>query len=80
MIWQDVLMMLGGFGFSIGLLPSVLGKNKPAKSSCLITGIILTSYVVAMATLGLWLSAGSTTLTATMWFILLFQKRVRVEV
>jgi len=75
MIWQDVLMMLGGFSFSIALLPSVLGKNKPEKSSCLITGGILAFYVVAMATLGLWLSAGATALTAAMWLILLFQRR-----
>ncbi len=75
MIWQDILMMVGGFIFSVALLPSVLGKEKPARSSCLITGTILTSYVVAMATLGLWLSAGATVLTATMWFVLLLQRR-----
>lgn len=75
MIWQDILMMVGGFILSIALLPSVLGKDKPAKSSCLITGGILASYVVAMATLGLYLSASATALTTTMWFILLFQRR-----
>ena len=77
MIWQDVLMMIGGFGFAIALLPSIIGKGKPAKSSCLITGGILASYVIALATLGLWLSAGATALTSAMWFVLLLQKRDR---
>ncbi len=77
MIWQDILMMIGGFGFSIALLPTVLSRGKPAKSSCLITGSILATYVLALATLGLWLSAGATALTATMWFVLLFQKRYK---
>jgi len=48
MIWQDILMMIGGFGFALALIPSVIGKDKPEKSSCAITGGILTSYVVAM--------------------------------
>jgi len=77
MIWQDILMMIGGFGFAIALIPSVTGKSKPEKSSCAITGMILTSYVVAMATLGLILSAIATWITAVMWWILLFQRRVR---
>jgi len=74
MIWQDILMMVGGFGFALGLLPSLLGKNKPAKSSCAITGGILTAYVVAMATLGLILSAVAVGITAIMWWLLLFQQ------
>ena len=74
MIWQDILMMLGGFGLAIGLIPSVLGKNKPAKPSCAITAGILTSYVVAMATLGLFFSAIAISITAIMWWILLIQQ------
>jgi len=67
-------MMIGGFGFAIALIPSVIGENKPEKSSCAITGGILTSYVVAMATLGLILSAIATGITAAMWWVLLFQQ------
>lgn len=75
MIWQDILMMIGGFGFAIALIPTVIGKNKPAKSTCAITGGILTSYVVAMATLGLYFSAIAVGITAVMWWVLLFQRR-----
>ena len=73
--WQDILIMLGGFGFSIALIPSVRGKQKPPRSSCVLTGVILASYCIAFVTMGLWLSTLSTSLTALMWFILLFQKR-----
>ena len=75
MIWQDILIMLGGFGFSIALLPSLLSKGKPARATCLITGGILSSYVVAMYTLELYLSALGTSITAALWWTLLFQRR-----
>lgn len=74
-MWQDILMMVGGFILSVALIPTVISKGKPARSSCLLTGGVLASYVVAMATLGLWLAACATALTTTMWFILLFQRR-----
>jgi len=77
MIWQDILMMIGGFGFALALIPSIVGERKPAKSSCAITGGILTSYVVAMATLGLILSAIATGITAIMWWVLLIQQTRR---
>ena len=75
MLWQDILIMIGGFGFSIALWPSVRSVNKPPRSTCLITGGILTSYCIAFFTMGLWLSTISTTLTALMWWVLFFQRR-----
>ena len=77
MIWQDVLLMLGGFGFSIALLPAIKSKEKPPRSTCLITAVILESFCIAYSTLGLWLAFGATALACTMWFILLFQRRVK---
>ena len=74
MIWQDIVMAIGGFGFALALLPSVLYEDKPAKSTCAMTGVILTSYVVAMATLGLFFSSMATGITATMWWVLLYQQ------
>ena len=74
MIWQDILMAIGGVGFSLALIPSVIGEHKPEKSTCAITGGILTSYVVAMATLGLFFSSIAIGITATMWWVLLYQQ------
>ncbi len=75
MIWQDVLIMAGGFSFSAALLPSVFSENKPARLTCLMTGTILVSFCIAYGTLGLWLALGATALTSTLWFVLLLQKR-----
>ena len=75
MIWQDLVLMVGGFIFSIALIPSIIGKGKPAKSSCLLTGAVLTIYCLVYATLNLWLAFISGTLTALCWWILLIQRR-----
>ena len=75
MIWHDILLMIGGFGFAIALLPSVLGKGKPARSTCAITGTILLSFTATYATLDLILATVATSITTLMWFILLFQRR-----
>lgn len=76
MLWQDILIMVGGFVFVIALLPSVFSKGKPAKSTCFMTAAVLSSYVGAFVTLGLFLSAFSTGLTALTWWVLLFQRRI----
>ena len=74
MIWQDVLLMMGGFGFSIALIPTIRSVSKPAKTTSLTTGLILIAFCVAYSTLGLWLAFGATLVTATLWFVLLSQK------
>lgn len=75
MIWQDIVFMIGGFLFVWALWPSVFGKDKPDTKTSIRTGVVLTAFVTCYATLGLWLAAASTTLTALMWYILFFQKR-----
>lgn len=77
MIWQDYVLMVGGFIFSIALLPSIFGKNKPARSTCFLTGSVLTVYCTVYGTLGLWLALTSGVLTALCWWVLLFQRRNR---
>jgi len=64
--------MVGGFGFSAALLPSVLKKVKMPWATPLITGGILTSYLLVYATLGLWLAFISGALTAFLWWYLLY--------
>ncbi len=75
MMWQDIILMVGGFIFSIALLPSILGNSKPARISCVTTGTVLSIYCIVYATLGLWLAFGSGVLTALAWWVLFFQKR-----
>lgn len=76
-MWQDWVLMVGGFGFSLALLPTVFSKSKPAWTTSLLTSIILLSGVGTYATLGLWKAALSGGITAVLWVILLIQALVR---
>jgi hypothetical protein len=74
MSWQDVVYAIGQWIFIIALVPSVLGKDKPALSTSLTTGLVLAVYVVTLISLNLWISAISSAVTAATWFILAYQK------
>lgn len=74
-MWQDIIIMIACFGGSLALVPSIRGKNKPAKSSCVLTIIILVAIAVCFATLNLWLSLLATMSSIIAWAILLLQRR-----
>ena len=71
--WQDLVLMIGGFGFFIALLPSVFGERKPERLSSIIAGSILLTFGIVFATLDLWLAFTSTILVSITWFILAIQ-------
>lgn len=73
MIWQDLLIMIGGFGFGLALIPSMRAKEKPAPTTSLLTGSILLSFCVAYASLGLWFAFSATIIVALGWYFLLGQ-------
>ena len=75
MDWQDIVIMIACFGFGIALIPSIKGKHKPARSSCILTSVLLTAIAISFATLGLWLSFIAEITAIVAWLILLFQKR-----
>jgi len=68
--------MIGCFGFAFALIPSIKGKAKPARMSCVITICLLIMVGVSFATLGLWLSFAAEVTAIIAWGILLIQKRV----
>ena len=72
--WQDLVLMVGGFGFSVALIPMVRQHEKPPISTSLPTVLILIAFGAAYATLGLWLAFSSGVFTLTMWLILLIQR------
>jgi len=74
-MWQDWVLMVGGFGFSLALLPTILGKSKPATSSSLATFLLLSVFTVVYASLGLWKAVAANELTAIIWGILFIQGR-----
>lgn len=77
LIWQDIVLTVVGFGFSLALIPTIMSKDKPPKLTCLLTGVGLLVNAVCVVTLDLWLAFASTLLSALAWFILLFQRRSR---
>lgn len=74
MQWQDIVLSIGGYIFIAALIPSILSDDKPALSSSLFTGSILSVFAVVYGTLGLWSSAISTALLALTWLFLGWQK------
>ena len=74
--WQDIVIMVAGFGFAIALISSIKGKQKPARSTCALTVVLLTAIAVCFATMGLWLSFVSEVTSIIAWGILLFQRRL----
>ena len=75
--WQDILIMIGGFCFSIALIPTVLAVEKPTLFTSLLTGIILYSFCVAYISLRLKLAFIATMITASMWLVLAIQVLMR---
>lgn len=74
MIWQDIVLMVGGFGFAVALVPALRAKEKPPKRTSGVTGGILLVFAITYGTLGLWLAFSATLITATAWLWLLAQK------
>ena len=75
--WQDLVIGIGGFIFSVALLPTVLfGPTPPMTTSVttsVTTAIVLWAFVIVFGSLHLRLSVVSTVLTAIMWTILAVQ-------
>ncbi len=74
-IWQDIVLMATSFVFAPSLIVSIVKKTKYPAWTSLPTAIALTIMVVVYATLGLWLAASTTILTASCWYILFFRRK-----
>ena len=74
MSWQDIVLSVAQVIFAGALLPSVFGKDKPALTTSLVTGLLLIVIVFTFYTLELWFSAGSTAFLSAVWFVLALQK------
>jgi hypothetical protein len=77
MIWQDIVISIGGWVMIAAIVPSLIGKDKPALSTSLVTGTILLSFAVCYGTLNLWSSALSTGVLAAAWLVLAVQQWIR---
>jgi len=74
MHWQDLVISIGQIIFSIALIPMVLGKDKPALISSVITGIVLMIYALTYITIQFWFGSLMTIITGGIWLLLAYQK------
>jgi len=79
MTWQDIVIMVSCFGFALALIPTIKGKHKPEKSTCLLTILLLALCAISFATLGLWLSFIAELASIMAWVILCVQRVARGE-
>jgi len=71
---QDIILAIGSLIFAFALLPSVLGKDKPALWTSVVTGTVLVIFAITYATLSLWYATITTALAAFLWIVLAIQK------
>jgi hypothetical protein len=71
--WQDIVIAIGSLIFAVALIPSILGKNKPAFGTSLMTGSVLVVFTITYASLSLWYATFTTMVTATLWLVLAAQ-------
>ena len=71
--WQDVILTAGSIVFLLALIPTIVGPSKPAASTSAITGSVLLLFALTYLTLGLYLSAVTTSLTGAAWLLVLAQ-------
>jgi hypothetical protein len=76
-MWQDLLFGIGGFIFCVALIPTIIGRTKPAFMSSVMTAGILGIYLLCYASLDLWLGFASGALTTIAWVILAIQKKAQ---
>ncbi len=74
MVWQDIVIFIGQWVFVIAIIPTILGKEKPALSTSIVTGTVLVIFALTYLTLKLWLSTISASMISAAWFLLALQK------
>ena len=79
MKWQDYVISSGLFVFTIALVPSIRGKDKPALFTSIMTSSVMYVFTMTFITLGLWASALGQFVGASAWATLAIQKYLQVR-
>lgn len=74
---QDLILTAGSLVLMIALIPSILGKHKPALSTSVSTGIVLVIFAGVYTSLRLWFAAVVTCLSGILWLVLAVQKFIQ---
>lgn len=73
-MWQDTVIAACQLAFFPSMLPTLIGKDKPALSTSALNALIVTIITACFFTLQLWFSVATGALTAGIWVVLAFQK------
>ncbi len=73
-MWQDTVIAIAQLAFLPSMLPTLIGKDKPALSTSIMNSIIVGVITLTFVTLHLWFSVATGTLTVLIWATLAFQK------
>jgi hypothetical protein len=72
--WQDVTLSAGNIFFCITLIPMLRQPERPPLLTCIPTGLALIAGGLVFATLHLWLTALTQTITGLQWLVLVFKR------
>ena len=79
MPWQDWVFAISGIILGASLIPTIRGDDKPALSTGALTTVVISIISVTMATLGLWLAAGTNVLIVLGWGTITWQKYQQIR-
>jgi hypothetical protein len=71
--WQDVMLSAGNIFFCVTLIPMLRQPGRPPLLTCVPTGLALIAGGFVFATLHLWLTALTQTITGLQWLALVFK-------
>ncbi len=74
MSWQDFVLSVGQILFVVALVPTVVGKDKPALPTSVLTSAVAFSFMVVFASLAVPFASATAGLNGSMWLILAVQK------
>lgn len=77
--WQDLTLSAGNIFFCLTLIPMLRHSDRPPLLTCIPTGIALLAGGCIFATLHLWLTALTQTITGLEWLALVFKKSPETE-
>jgi hypothetical protein len=71
--WQDMMLSAGNIFFCFTLIPMLRRPERPPLLTCIPTGLALLAGGLVFATLHLWLTALTQTITGFQWLALVFK-------
>ena len=72
--WQDVTLSAGNIFFCVTLIPMLRQPERPPLLTCIPTGLALLAGGFVFASLHLWLTAFTQTITGLQWLALVFKR------